>query len=225
MLLPRTHYSTKRKQTVNLKKYYKTIRVLCTEHALLAQSVEHQNLGQRVVGSHPITATVFISCFMSASLTNKILKIRQRIEKTAILECHPNHLFFSNKCHYSITNTFANKTDTRRTQSRVASTRKVEGPGRFNSLCVFFVTFSHFHWLNILGSFESENTVCLSVCLSVRSCQNAETAKPISMKLSTNGHPNVFLCLFEFQLIDIIDVVTTAFISKKPPLALSWPQF
>ena len=50
---------------------------------------------------------------------------------------------------------------------------RLGGAGSNMCLSVYVFTFSHFHWLNVLGSSGSGNTwvVCpLSVCLSVRLC-------------------------------------------------------
>ena len=94
----------------------------------------------------------------------KNLKIRQRIEKSDIgVPPKPPILEWirNAKCH-RITNTFAN--NTRRKKSRVASTRKAKGPGRFRS----------FDWMYWDRSGQkipcclSVLCVCLSVCLFVR---------------------------------------------------------
>ena len=54
---------------------YIIIRVPCSQQLLIAQSVEHQNLGQRVKSSNPETETVFTSHFLQTPYEKKIVNI------------------------------------------------------------------------------------------------------------------------------------------------------
>ena len=97
---------------------------------------------------------------------------------------------------------------------------------------MLFFTFSHFHWLNVLWSWGSENTG-VSVCLSVRLCVCVCVCLFAPVRRNYRADFNetfqnwslvgLYVCVWVW-LINIIDDVTAAILDEKTS-ALSRLQF